>query len=202
MINIYLVRHGQTEANIKMRFQGHQDNPLNELGLKQAEEVAKRFKNIKLDAIYSRPLLRAKQTAKPLAEDKQLPIQIIPGLQEISFGKWEGLTFTAIKEQWPEELNAFFTKPKDTKIPEGESFKDLEDRAFPPFDKVVRSLEDGTSIAVVSHGGVVRALECAAIGIDLNNVWNIAVDNSSVSLLQFYNNHYLLKTHNSTGEIE
>ena len=92
MGRLYLIRHGETDSNKSFRFQGQTDIELNEKGLAQAELLAEHFKNIRLDAVYSSSLTRARQTAAPLAAVHGLEVQQVEDIKEIAFGKWEGLT--------------------------------------------------------------------------------------------------------------
>ena len=87
---IYLVRHGETDWNVKGLVQGHTDTPLNKTGIKQAGEVAGKLSHIKFDAFYSSDLLRAKQTAEIAALNYNLAIQTTKALRERLFGNYEG----------------------------------------------------------------------------------------------------------------
>lgn len=89
MTTLYLIRHGTTDANANGIFQGVLDLPLNELGLRQAEALGKRFENIELDALYCTPLTRTRQTAEGLRGSKELPILVEPGIIEVDGGLME-----------------------------------------------------------------------------------------------------------------
>ena len=98
MGRLYLIRHGETDSNKSFRFQGQTDIELNEKGLAQAELLAEHFKNIRLDAVYSSSLTRARQTAAPLAAVHGLEVQPVEDIKEIAFGEWEGLTYNQIND--------------------------------------------------------------------------------------------------------
>ena len=89
-MNIYVIRHGQTDYNVRKLFQGQMDINLNEVGKKQAEETAKKFEGVKIDNIISSPLSRAYETAQYISEVTKTPIEIEEGLKERSFGQMEG----------------------------------------------------------------------------------------------------------------
>ena len=108
MGKIYLIRHGETEANKTFQFQGHIDNPLNSKGLCQAAALGQHYENIVLDEIYSSSMQRARQTAAPLAEAHGLTVQPLDELKEVCFGEWEGLSYDEIKEKWSDQLELFF----------------------------------------------------------------------------------------------
>lgn len=201
MKTIYIARHGETDANKAMRFQGHTDNPLNARGLAQAEELAARAENLPLTKIYASDLIRAVQTATPLAESRNLPIISLPEFREICFGQWEGLTFKEIKAQWPSSIDLFLEKPKEAHIENGESFLKVQKRAWAALQEIVEKQEEDTAIMLVAHGGVVRVLLCAALGLDLNKMWAFYVDNASLSCIIKWEDRYLLKFHNYVGKI-
>ena len=89
-MEIYVVRHGQTDYNIKQVFQGHIDIPLNETGKKQAQEIALRFKDIDIDMILVSPLQRTIQTAEYISQVTDIPITVEERIIERSFGDMEG----------------------------------------------------------------------------------------------------------------
>ena len=89
-MNIYFVRHGQTDYNLKEIIQGASDIELNETGIKQAYQTKEKLKDIKFDKIYSSPLKRAKKTAEIIGEDRKITVEVDDRLKEISFGINEG----------------------------------------------------------------------------------------------------------------
>ena len=89
-MKIYVIRHGQTDYNVQNVFQGRKDIPLNSVGLKQAEETAQKFQGIPVDVILVSPLIRARETAKYVANVTGVKPIIEQGLVERSFGDMEG----------------------------------------------------------------------------------------------------------------
>lgn len=199
MKKIFLIRHGQTEANNILRFQGHTDNTLNELGLQQAEKLGRHLSEMDIKKIYTSDLTRTLQTAAPAAKACGLTIEKVPALKEISFGKWEGLTQTEIKAKWPETIDNFFKHPASTQIEGGESFAQVQERAWQAFQKIVAEQEDNTSIAIVSHGGIVRTLICSMLELNLDRMWSICVDNVGVCCILEWENSFFLKYVNDTA---
>ncbi len=92
MTQIILVRHGQTEWNRVERFRGRANLDLNEVGIRQAEATAERVARWTVAAIYSSPLPRAKTTAQILARRLGLEVELLPGLIDIDYGQWQGLS--------------------------------------------------------------------------------------------------------------
>ncbi|VBB06826.1 phosphoglycerate/bisphosphoglycerate mutase active site [Lucifera butyrica] len=191
MTKVILVRHGQTVWNHAMRYQGHTDVELTETGLGQAKLVAERLRPEPIQAVYASDLSRAFQTAEEIARFHALPVQSVPELREIKFGEWEGLTYDEIYARWPEIMDKFYTHTDEIQIPGGESFKELKERAEEAIQKLIRQHE-GETIAVVSHGGTIRALLCAALNIHLNFVWNIRQDNTAVNIIEYHNDRAIV----------
>ena len=117
MAKLYLVRHGETDFNKTLRFQGQTDVPLNEKGKEQAQKMATYFRNIPLTAIYSSSLQRAYSTAEILGSVKNLAPVRVDSFREINFGQWEGGHSTVIKEQYGSVWEDFFKNPAIVKAP-------------------------------------------------------------------------------------
>lgn len=150
MGKIYLIRHGETEANKTFQFQGHIDNPLNSKGLCQAAALGQHYENIVLDEIYSSSMQRARQTAAPLAEAHGLTVQPLDELKEVCFGEWEGLSYDEIKEKWSDQLELFFKQPAQCRMPGGESFDDVALRVRSVCEDLFKNNSD-KNIAIASH---------------------------------------------------
>ena len=116
MAKLYLVRHGETDFNKTLRFQGQTDVPLNEKGKEQAQKMAAYFRNIPLAAIYSSSLQRAYSTAEILGSVKNLAPVRVDSFREINFGQWEGGHSTVIKEQYGSVWEDFFKNPANTSV--------------------------------------------------------------------------------------
>ena len=133
MIKLILVRHGETDWNAQRRYQGQSDVPLNDAGQRQAAALAQRLEGVDISAIYSSDLRRARQTATAIASLHPLPVRDEPRLKEISFGRWEGLTYGEIQERWPEEMAAWFADPIRVTPPGGERLAQVAERLRPPW---------------------------------------------------------------------
>lgn len=201
MTKIILVRHGQTEWNILGKYQGHSDIDLSTLGVEQANLLAQRLANQKIDAIYASDLKRAFKTAEGIANTHQLPVHIIPELREISFGDWEGLDYNTINLKWPGEVERFFKNVDSVVIPNGEKFCEVEERACNVVQKIIEQHPDQT-ILIVSHGGTIRTLLAHALHIPLKYVWNIRQDNTAVNILKYFDNQVVIELLNDTHHLK
>ena len=108
---LVLVRHGETSWNSEGRFQGRADIPLSEVGQRQAVALAAALAREEMHAIYSSDLRRAWDTALAIAERHSVPVCREPGLREMDFGSWEGLTYDQIRGIWPNVLAAWQADP-------------------------------------------------------------------------------------------
>ena len=149
-LDIYLVRHGQTQWNLEKRLQGATDNVLNETGRRQAAELAQRLAGVPFDHIYSSGLRRAQETATAIAG--ATPVTALPALNERSFGKFEGI----FEDQRDAALFAEFGKRGtvlDDSLDGGESLQSQADRVMTAVRQITARHTTG-SIAIVAHGGV------------------------------------------------
>lgn len=184
MTRVILVRHGQTQWNNELKYQGHSDIDLSETGIRQAELVGKRLADEPIQAVYASDLGRALQTAHRIASLHGLTVNPLTALREFHFGEWEGLTHVQISQRWPEACAEFFRNPDEIRVPGGETFGELKLRAQQAVESIVARHPDQT-VAVVSHGGTIRTIICAALGIHLNRVWGIRLDNTAVNVIEY-----------------
>lgn len=191
MTRVIFVRHGETNWNKELKYQGHTDTVLTETGRRQAALVAARLKDEPLAAVYSSDLSRALTTAEAIATPHGLTVAGLPELREIHFGDWEGLTYEGISSRWPQEYDQLFLRTDEVRIPGGETFREVKERAA---GAVIRLVEDhpGQTIAVVSHGGTIRTVICAALHIHLNHLWDIRLDNTAVSIIEYHKNRAII----------
>ena len=122
---ILLARHGETDWNAVGRWQGHTDRPLTELGRRQAAELAERLADVELDAVYSSDLLRAVETAEPVAKRLGLPLQTLPELREVDVGTWAGLTRDEVAERFPDGFRRW--SEWQTGWEDGETYDEMGD---------------------------------------------------------------------------
>ena len=152
MTKLLIVRHGQSEWNALGRWQGQADPPLTDVGKKQALKATKKLGLF--DSIVSSPLQRAKNTASIISEITGVgPVTTEVGLMERDAGPWQGLTRIEIEKGWPGFLDS-------GNRPDGyEPDPDLLLRIFEVLKKISKSSKKSDSILIISHAGIVHALE-------------------------------------------
>ncbi len=158
---IYLVRHGRTDWNDKHLIQGHSDIELNSEGIETAKKLAKEFKKIKFDCVYSSDLLRAKQTAEIVALEQKIGIQTSESLRERNFGNVEGKPsqeyfsqINEVLEKLDEEIRYSYKFESNIEM---ESDREVLER-INKFFKKISNIHNRGNILVVSHGGPIRLL--------------------------------------------
>lgn len=181
MKTLYLVRHGETNSNLEKKFQGRINTPLNETGLAGAQGLVERFAPITVESIYCSTLQRTRQTATPLAAARSLPIWEEAALQEISFGKWEGMPFEEISQQWPKEYDLLYTAPSKLDLGGEENFQQAQERGWEAVKKILAQQSEDSSAVAVSHGGLIRLILCALLKINIDEMWKFSLNNVSIT---------------------
>ncbi len=190
MTKLYFIRHGESTANALNVFAGTSDFPLSETGHAQAKLTAKYLADKGIDVIYSSDLKRAYQTAEPTAKMYGIDVIKSEKLREFCGGKWEMLTYKEVGERFPEELNVFTNDIGSATFSGGESVADSQIRVKNAVDEICRC-NDGKTVAIFIHAGVLRALLCDMMGLPLSEMKNIKfVGNASVTTAYCENGKY------------
>lgn len=161
--HLYLIRHGQSEGNAEGRFGGHGTTPLSEYGRQQAERTAKVLAKEGIHAIYSSDLLRAVQTAEPLAQILNLPINMREAFRERNVGVLEGLTFDESKQAYPSDYYALINRNIHHVITEGESYRQLLKRITTELRNILRE-HQRQRVAIFSHTGAICFMTLHLLG--------------------------------------
>jgi len=162
---VYLARHGQSDWNAAGRWQGHADRPLTELGRRQAGELARTLADVPLDAVYASDLRRALETAETVAAPRGLPVSALAELREVDVGSWSGLTRAEAKERFPEGFRRWTDGSQGWE--DGERYDRMAERVVAAVRRIATEHEGG-SVLVVAHGGPIRALHAAALGLEVS----------------------------------
>ncbi|MFN2469185.1 MAG: histidine phosphatase family protein [Gaiellaceae bacterium] len=163
---LLLARHGQSDWNREVRWQGHADRPLTARGLEQARALAERLKRIPLAAVYSSDLRRAHDTAAAVAERQGVEHRMLPDLREVDVGSWSGLTRTEAAERFPEGYRRW--KQGSSGWEDGETYEQMSARVLAAVRRIAEE-HGGDRILVVSHGGPIRAIHAEALGLDVRH---------------------------------
>jgi len=180
---IYLLRHGEVVRAETRRFIGHLDVPLSPGGEAQCAAQARRLSAVRLDALYSSDLARARRSGEIIGAPHGLVPLALPALREMAMGRWEGLTAAEIQAREPLAFQEWMSRVGEFPFPGGESVPDLVARAGAAFDAIVAGPPHRT-IAIVAHGGTNRALLCRALGLPLSRLLTFGQDYGALSVLE------------------
>ena len=181
-MNLILVRHGETAWNTERRWQGQLDIPLNGKGQWQARRVAQALADRPITRLISSDLQRAHATAKSIAAVCGRPVTTDRRLREMSFGAWEGLTYSEIMDSDAESYKQWKENPAANTPSGGEGLEAAARRV----GQVWREIEqvDAETIVLVSHGGTLRILLRYLLGLPPEAYWQFKIDNASLSHVQ------------------
>lgn len=203
-MKLLLTRHGETEWNVIRRYQGQSDVPLNQTGIRQAEQLAKRLSTEKIDAIYASDLCRAVDTAQIIQnaqEHKITEVVADPRWRELSFGKWEGLNHEGIQAQWHDEATKWYADQVNSSPPGGETLLQLAERVQSALDELKNKHKD-ERVLVVSHSGAIQALLCLTLGVDLSRYWQFRILQASLTIISFHEDNAVLNLFNDISHLE
>lgn len=187
-MDILLIRHGSTEHSSANGYNEQKrcpDPALNESGLIQAELLGERIKNYGIQKIYSSDLERAMQTAAIINKYIGKDIEIREELREINMGRLHLSTWEEIRKEDPQYYEEWNKRLKDLPYPDGECGEDVKKRCLTVIEEIISS--DYESIAMVLHGGTIRTLLCAFLGIGQEKrfYFGLPPENCSISVVKY-----------------
>jgi alpha-ribazole phosphatase/probable phosphoglycerate mutase len=189
MTRVLLIRHGEPEDDAHGRCYGRLDVRLSSDGRTHARHLS----DIACDVVYTSPRRRARETAELLGAAR-----VDERLRELDFGELEGRTYDEIANERPELYRRWMNEPTRVRFPGGESFDDLRARACSALAEI-RAAHDGATIAVVTHGGVIRSALADALGLPAERIFAFDVGYCSVSVIDWVGEHAVVRLVNGTG---
>jgi probable phosphoglycerate mutase len=195
---LFLIRHAMTPVT-GVKLAGWSPVPLSQEGVRQAGAMAQRFASIQLDAIYSSPVERAVQTAKPLAAVKKMRLRIRPGLGEVRYGDWEGrpLKQLAKTQHWRDVI----AHPSEGRFPGGEALRETSARVVAATAEVAAAHPNGAA-AIVSHADGIKMILAHYAGIHLDLYARLAIGPASVSAVWVGNGAPRILKINDSGSLD
>lgn len=195
MVRLILVRHGETDWNKARRVQGgNSDTLLNDAGKEQAEAVALRLKQERVQAVYSSPLQRALHTAEAIARYHHLEVKVEPALRELNVGGLEGVSVGLISKRLDELLTMPVRDEIHVETGEGvwkrlqdiggESLDDLQQRAWEAVQRIVNRHPE-SAVVLVSHYFVILGIICAVLNLPVSQIGRFRLAAGSISMVVF-----------------
>ena len=185
MTELILLRHGETDWNRELRFQGHVDVALNATGLEQARRLARRLARETVHRLYASDLLRAQQTARPVAQQLGLASVIDPALREQSFGRVDGMKVDDIKAQHPQAWEGWLRFQEDFCMPDGETTRQFHARVMDAVYRLVAA-HPGETLVVVTHGGVLDMIYRTARSLGLSGPRQSEIPNAGLNRVRVH----------------
>lgn len=185
MTKIYIVRHGQTDSNLRNACIGHKDVPLNNTGTEQARKLAARLSGFEFEAVYTSPLARAVNTVMPAVEmNRGTKLIMNYGLIERDFGLWDDMSFEEIEKAYPKEYKSWRENWYTYRPPEGESIVDMHSRAAETMDKIIGAHSD-SDILIVTHLGISRSILSYMLGLSPEQSWCFRLENTGIAVVEY-----------------
>lgn len=194
MIDIILVRHGQTAMNIKKTNSGWTDHELTDEGIAQAYKAKEKLRGLKIDKIYSSPLKRALKTAEIINENFGMEIILDGDLRERSFGIWEDMTNEEIRAKYPEESEKWKNDRMNYPIQGGESTVQFYNRVAGFFDRLLKNHKEGTFL-IVGHLGTIMIAIAHLLGFGVESMFRFRIDNCGITKITVNDEGFAYLTH-------
>jgi alpha-ribazole phosphatase len=183
MLELIIVRHGETDNNKKGTYLGWTDVALNENGIAQAKEAKEKLAGLKIDRFYSSPLSRAKMTAEIINENFNLDIIFADELKERNFGVWDDLKYEEIVRGYPGEHRLWRDDWQNYQIKDGESAQQSYERITNFVNGLINKNKEGTYL-IVTHYGCIRKIIANLLGLGLEGLWHFKIDNCGISRIE------------------
>lgn len=177
-----LIRHGQTEHVDSEVLAGRIDGPLTDYGRQQALRLAEVLSQQPIKAIYSSPMCRAVDTARPLADKLHLLLETDSTLTQVDFGEWEGIPFEELETR--EDWQTFRKDPSSIGCPGGESMAAVRHRVLLGLQRIASGYEEEDLVAIFAHGSIVRHAITFFLDMPLSALNRVRIDPASVSALK------------------
>jgi broad specificity phosphatase PhoE len=202
-IRVLLVRHGETDWNKAHRFQGRSNVPLNRDGRDQARALAVALRHEPITAIYSSPLLRARETARIIkAFHPSAPLLQAEGLAEMDLGDFEGMLAQQWAEEYPDFRKAWIETPLSVTMPGGESIREVQARAMDTLERITTHYQPESTLLVCGHSFVNRAILCHVLNLSLERFREVRQETSALNILYKHDERWYAETVNERRHLK
>ncbi len=183
-VDVYLVRHGQTDLNRDKRFRGLTDVPLNDQGRREASGAAALLADSGVSVIHSSPVPRALETSSIIAGSIGARVEEDEGFTDVDYGRWQGLTVPEVTGKFGQDMvESWQRDPGGFVFPDGDAMSSVRERLAPALERIATGGHKG--VAVVSHLAIIKICLVAALGLGFETFWRVSLDNGSVSRFSY-----------------
>jgi probable phosphoglycerate mutase len=200
-MRLFTVRHGATEYSRDRRFAGSRDVPLTTDGRLQADAVAQALAGVRVAAIYSSPLERARVCADLIAKPHRLEPRVEPDAREMGFGAWEGLRRDELAQRFPREAEAWRLTPHLVTPPGGESLGAVAARVRALLERLIAA-HAGETAVLVTHAVIVRLIVLAALGLGPERLWSVDASPAGITEIEFVGDWATVHRMNTLAHLE
>jgi broad specificity phosphatase PhoE len=202
---LLLARHGETDWNDLGLIQGQQDRPLDSKGFLQRKNLFFHLRSLPLVKIYTSALQRTIQTAQPLSDEKKIPITIVPKLNEVKLGVFEGEHKIDFSDDFSAKLYKEFLRDEiNVTLPGGgENLKTVYDRIQKPLQEILRSVAQKGHVLVVAHRNINKMLIKSLLGLEFEAGYRVEHRNNWLYIFASQRQKiYLMKIKSPVGDVE
>jgi alpha-ribazole phosphatase len=190
---LYLTRHGEV---VKVGvYHGQTDVDITPTGVKQMERLRELLKDKKLQAVYSSDLSRTWKGAEIIAQPHGLVPQAFPQFREVHFGRWQGLSYIQVMEQYPSDIPQWLKNVDQFRIPAGESMIDVRERAIPQLQELIGQ-HRGKEFVLVCHGALNRLILAEALHLPMAHLLRIEQDYGCLNIIEYSSTWSVVKLMN------
>ncbi|EEZ4381927.1 MULTISPECIES: adenosylcobalamin/alpha-ribazole phosphatase [Escherichia] len=195
-MRLWLIRHGETQANVDGLYSGHAPTPLTARGIAQAQSLRTLLRDVPFDRVLCSELERAQHTARLVLDARQLPVRIIPELNEMFFGDWEMRHHRELMQEDAENYSAWCNDWQHAVPTGGEGFQAFSQR-IERFIAGLGEYQQHKNVLIVSHQGVLSLLIARLIGMPTEAMWHFRVDQGCWSAIDINDGFATLRVLNS-----
>ncbi|AYL60685.1 MULTISPECIES: adenosylcobalamin/alpha-ribazole phosphatase [Citrobacter] len=195
-MRLWLVRHGETEANIAGLYSGHAPTPLTERGIVQAQSLSGLLRNVPFDNVLCSELERARHTTQLILAERDVPVCVMPELNEMFFGDWEMRHHRDLAREDAENYAVWCNDWQNATPTNGEGFQAFSQRVE-RFIAQLAEYKDSKNLLVVSHQGVLSVLVARLLSMPTAAMWHFRIEQGCWSAIDFCDDFAVLKVLNS-----
>ncbi|MBK6260486.1 adenosylcobalamin/alpha-ribazole phosphatase [Citrobacter youngae] len=195
-MRLWLVRHGETEANVAGLYSGHAPTPLTERGIVQAQSLSGLLRNVPFDNVLCSELERARHTTQLILAERDVPVRVMPELNEMFFGDWEMRHHRDLAREDAENYAIWCNDWQNATPTNGEGFQAFSQRVE-RFIAQLAEYKDSKNLLVVSHQGVLSVLVARLLSMPTAAMWHFRIEQGCWSAIDFCDDFAVLKVLNS-----
>ncbi|MBJ4953455.1 adenosylcobalamin/alpha-ribazole phosphatase [Salmonella enterica subsp. enterica serovar Goldcoast] len=195
-MRLWLVRHGETEANVAGLYSGHAPTPLTERGIAQAQSLSGLLRNVPFDNVLCSELERARHTTQLILAEREVPVRNMPELNEMFFGDWEMRHHRDLAREDAENYAVWCNDWQNATPTNGEGFQAFSQRVE-RFIAQLADYKDSQNLLVVSHQGVLSVLVARLLSMSAAAMWHFRIEQGCWSAIDFCDDFAVLKVLNS-----